>query len=109
MEKWKEGDLNSLLNEGRTIQDRLPKTYSDKSEQQLSRSFANMMFQGKIQAALQLLSNKGKGSVLHLNDVYDDSTTVKDILKKKHPEGVIATSDSTIRSIPPCRYSSSHF
>ena len=101
MEKWKEGDLNSLLNEGRTIQDHLPKTYSDKSEQQLSRSFANMMFQVKIQAALQLLSNKGKGSVLHLNDVYDNSTTVKDILKKKHPEGVIVISDSTIRSISP--------
>ena len=60
-----------------------------------------MMFQGNTQAALQLLSNKGKGSSLHLNDVYDDSTTMKDILKKKHLEGVIATPDSTIRGIPP--------
>ena len=61
LELWKEGDLTSLLREGRAIQARLPKAHPRRSEQQLSRSFANLMFHGKTQAALQLLSNKGKG------------------------------------------------
>ncbi len=100
LERWKEGDLTSLLSEGRAIQNRLSKSHSvrgkQKQQQQVSRLFANLMFQGKTQAALQLLSNKGKGSVLRLNDTVDDSTTVKDILKSKHPNGVAASPDSII-------------
>ena len=62
------------------------------------------MFHGKTQAALQLLSNKGKGDVLHLSDVVGNSsisTTVKDVLKSKHPDAVAATSDSIINESPP--------
>ena len=101
LELWKEGDLTSLLREGRAIQARLPKAHPSRSEQQLSRSFA---IHGKTQAALQLLSNKGKGDVLHLNDVVGNSsisTTVKDVLKSKHPDAVAATSDSIINESPP--------
>lgn len=61
-------DLTSLLREGRTIQNRIPKVFSKQCKQQLSRSFANLMFQGKTHAALQLLANKGTGDLLHLND-----------------------------------------
>ena len=104
LELWKEGDLTSLLREGRAIQARLPKAHPRRSEKQLSRSFANLMFQGKTQAALQLLSNKGKGGVLHLSDVVENSsisTTVKDVLKSKHPDAVAATSNSIINGSPP--------
>ncbi len=65
---WNAGDLSSLLEEGRAIQDRLHKTFTKRKEQQLSRSFAKLMFEGKTHAALQLLSDKGKGGFLHLKD-----------------------------------------
>ena len=59
LELWKLGDLTNLLREGRAIQDRLPNIHHRQNEQQLSRSFANLMFQGKTQAALRLLSRFG--------------------------------------------------
>ena len=95
------GDLTNLLREGRAIQDRLPKLHHRQNEQQLSR---NLMFQGKTQAALRLLSNKSKGGLLHLNDVIGNSTiptTVKDVLKSKHLEAAVATSDTIISGSPP--------
>ena len=91
--KWKKGDM---LREGRAIQDRLPKTHSRQNgQQQLPRSFARLMFQGKTNAALQLLSNNCKGSVLHLNDTVRDSTV------RKHPDGTPALPESTIDGVPP--------
>ena len=104
LELWKIGDLTNLLREGRAIQDPLPKVHHRQNEQQLSRSFANLMFQGKTQALLGLLSNKSKGGLLHLNDVIGNSstpTTVKDVLKSKHPEAAVATSDTIISRSPP--------
>ncbi len=101
LKMWSDGDLASLLWECRAIQDRLPKTNHNTSrQQQLSSSFANLMFQGKTNAALQLLSNKGKGNLLQLNDVVGDST-VKEILKSKHPSGMSAMPESTINGTPP--------
>ena len=62
------------------------------------------MFEGKTQAALQLLSDKGKGGFLHLNDGVGSPstlTTVKDVLISKHPDAVRASSDTTISGSPP--------
>ena len=44
-----------------------------------------MMFQGKTQAALQLLTDQGKGGLLHLDDPVTPLSTVKDVLLSKHP------------------------
>ena len=47
MKLWKEGDIVSLLHEGRTIQQRLPKTpWDPKSQEKLARSFAKLMMEG---------------------------------------------------------------
>ncbi len=57
------------------------------------------MFKGKTQVALRLLSTKGKGGLLHLNDEIENSTittTVKDVLKTKHPDAVAATPNNII-------------
>ena len=47
------------------------------------------MFQGKVNAALQLLSSQGKGRVLGVDDIIDQGDNAKksvlDILKSKHP------------------------
>ena len=91
LKQWKEGSLNELVLEGRTIQSRLPKFNTSKAQQSLSRSFANLMFAGKIKAALVLLSKAQRGGVLHLGDPSDpsnpESPTVRDVLNSKHPQG----------------------
>ena len=102
---WKEGSLNDLTLEGRTIQSRLPKFNPSTAKQNLSRSFANLMFVGKTKAALDLLSQAQKGGVLHLNDPSDpnnpDSPTVREVLKSKHPQGQYAHAECIIPSTPP--------
>lgn len=68
LDTWREGDLNELLREGRTIQQCISKTSPSFNNEQTSHSFANLMFQGKTKAALHLLSEQSKGGVLHLVD-----------------------------------------
>lgn len=102
---WEDGNISELLSEGRTIQSRLSKLRTHQEKDQLSRSFANLMFQGKTHAALQLLSDKGKGRVLRFSDTITlkESTpcTVKDVLMSKHPPGQLASADVIIGDVPP--------
>ena len=84
------GDLTNLLLEGRTLQNSLPKSGpSANSNAKLARTFSNLMFQGKTSTALQLLTQQGRGGVLHVHDPVDasdpDSLTIIDVLKSKHP------------------------
>ena len=53
---WRDGNLNDLVLEGRTIQQRLPKRPPSRDAQQLAHSFANLMFVGKHQSHLCALS-----------------------------------------------------
>ena len=59
LKNWKEGNLQDLLQEGRTIQKGLrkavPKINKDTSTSS-ARSFAKLMFEGKCGAALKMLS-----------------------------------------------------
>ncbi|MCG8625031.1 MAG: hypothetical protein MJE68_23905, partial [Proteobacteria bacterium] len=64
---WLGGDLDELLKEGRTIQQRIPKASPSLSNDRLAHSFANLMFHGKTRAALRLLSDECKGAVLQLD------------------------------------------
>ena len=97
---WYKGDINSLVLEGRSLQQRLPypSKNDNKEKDTLDRAFSRLMFQGKTNAALQLLSHKGRSSVLHVNDPTDandpDSKHVLDILKSKHPHGKPATQEA---------------
>ena len=58
------------------------------------------MFEGKTNAALRLLSQRGNGGVLHVNDPIDhddaESQTVLDILKSKHPSPQPATPEAVL-------------
>ena len=66
---WKEGNIDTLLHEGRTIQSRFRTTSSpsNSDEQHTSQQFVKFMKQGKLRAALRLLEqNRGSG-VLSLN------------------------------------------
>ncbi len=68
---WKHGDIDELVEEGRAIQNRLPKQQNSTTEKNTARSFANQMFAEKCKAALDLLSNNERGTLLHLNDPSD--------------------------------------
>ena len=49
------------------------------------------MFNGKTHAALELLTNNGKGGVLHIDHVLESGADAglsdKEVLKAKHPVG----------------------
>ena len=58
LESWLDGDLNDLLFEGRTIQQRISRSSSNNNQQHLSRAFGNLMFQGKTKAACSSTSDR---------------------------------------------------
>lgn len=101
---WKEGNLNELTLEGRTIQKRFPKVYHQSESQNLHRSFANLMFAGKTKGALDLLSHSQPGGVLHLQDPSEpgnqDSPTVRETLINKHPQGQQVNPNCIVSSPP---------
>ena len=106
MFSWIAGDIKCLLNEGQSIQKRLPKTghlFNDLG--QLARSFSKLMFQGEIHAALQLLEKGGKGGILHPDDKVDtnnpDSLSVLEVLKSKHPYAQQANTEALIQGPVP--------
>ena len=86
LHQWFSGDIAGLLSEGRIIQNRLsqkaPKDHT--REERKTRAFANLMFQGKVRAALRLLPEQASPGILSL-DQEVDGTPVRDILKDKHP------------------------
>ena len=102
---WKAGNLNSLVEEGRAIQHRLPKIRSNQSDSNLARRFANLMFCGKTHAALDLHANNGKSGVLHIDHVLESGVnagqSVKDVLKTKHPKGQNASPGDIPHESPP--------
>ncbi len=104
---WKEGDLNELTIEGRTIQQRIPKSSSTKTQEHLARSFAKLMFQGKTKAALLLLTTQTKGGVLHLDDTIDtadlEQRKVRDITSTplvSPPTQILSLRSSLLLLIP---------
>ena len=92
LKTWKAGDFDNLLLEGRTIQQRLGSRKRPQEEpDQLARAFSNLMLKGNTKAALRLISEGSRGGILHLSDTAlshgDESQSVLDILKSKHPSG----------------------
>ena len=89
LQHWLNGDLEELTREGRTIQQRLPKGGHARASPNLAQTFSNLMFKGKCKAALDLLSDSGKGGVLHLdahiNPDDPSSLSVREALLQKHP------------------------
>ena len=87
---WLDGDLDNLLFEGRTLQQRITKSAledNSKRQKRHARSFANLMFEGKTKAAICLLTAESKRGVLRLCDEVDGKRTVRDVLIEKHPPG----------------------
>ena len=105
MKLWLGGDLNNLVLEGRTIQYIIPKVYARKdSNDYIANQFSKLITLGKTKAALDLLANHEKGSVLKLDDTISmdngENRIVRDILKSKHPPSHAAYPDSIIDRDP---------
>ena len=98
---WAAGDIEALVKEGRVIQKHLLKRFGKRQEEHLSCSFANLMFLGKTQEALDLLSQETRGELLHLSDLVNpsdpSSQTVKEALKEKHPTAHTAPPEALIQ------------
>ena len=89
---WHSNDFMTLLEEGRCIQAHLP-THSPASARSISdddlddTKFSNLVFNGKIQSAIRMVTGRSSGGVLGMDDVVDeaDGRSVRDILRSKHP------------------------
>ena len=78
---------------------------SQRLDVNLARTFSDLMLRGKTSAALDLLSQKGKGGVLRAADPAnpDDpaSPTVLEVLKSKHPHAQPATTEALLPDLDP--------
>ena len=86
LKTWLEGDIESLLNEGRTIQSHLHRGKKHRSQEDVTRTFTKLMFLGRVSSAMRVLTSASSGSVLDL-DTDVSGKSVRDILKEKHPLG----------------------
>ena len=92
MKLWLDSDLNALVLEGRAIQQRFNGSssrggHNSDSDHRTAYSFAQLMFEGKTKPALDLFSGVHRGKKLGLNELVDadESLTMRDLLKSKHP------------------------
>ena len=95
MSTWLEGDINTLLLEGRVIQQRIRRQHTKDENETLAKSFTKLMRKGNVKSALRLLS-KTQGTLLSVNQPAtpdDDGKTVLDILREKHPPACDVSDD----------------
>ena len=79
IEKWKKGEIESLVREGRVIQRRIGE-YKGTGPPNRSKVFAKLIMEGQINSALRFLNESTSGGVLSLTD------DVMEQLRKKHPD-----------------------
>ena len=93
LQLWKDGNLNSLLDEGRAIQSQFDGECRGKIKptDQISRTFSKLMMEGKVRSALRLISKGNNGQPLRLDNLVENGNTnnppetVLEALLKKHP------------------------
>ena len=98
---WNSGAMESLLTEGRCLQEVLFRTTRrgrTKGESDPAREFGDRIRQGKVNDALRLLiPNNDNRGVLKIDDLIDipgqAPTTVQHLLQEKHPNGQPASPD----------------
>ena len=61
LKQWMNGDINGLLDEGRTIQQQLDGQHEQRYGEHTARVFAKLMMEGKVRAAHRLISEDDNG------------------------------------------------
>ena len=94
LDLWGEGKFDELMAESRQIQKcfNRDRTKWEKVSDRKSLSFAKLLMEGKLKAAIAFLSNNcSNAGPLSLTDFVDDNDhslgTVRDVLLSKHPAG----------------------
>ena len=86
LKQWMNGDIEGLLEEGRTIQHRLNSHHnqSQRSPEHTARVFAKLMMEGKVRAALQVISEDNSWGLLNLDSrvAPNSPETVREVLMK---------------------------
>ena len=106
LELWKKGSFVELLNEGCAIQKQLPNGSRYPKNNGWTKSFADLMFQGRTRDALHLLDQvaDSAGQFLSLDtsiNLPDGMKTVRDILVEKHPPpGPLSPDHVLLQSTP---------
>ena len=81
LQLWKDKKISELLSEGKTIQSRIKlSTPTVNNEETLSKKFAQLMMQGKVNPAIRLLEKGSKSGILPLSE------NTMECLLEKHPE-----------------------
>ena len=102
--------IDSLIREGRFLQRSVERKHQHSDDRSASH-FSQLMLAGKTKAALRLLSDEGRGSVLQVHQRVDQgnpgSKAVQQVLKDKHPlscdideDAMLPDSHRTIDSHP---------
>ena len=81
LQLWENNNISELLQESRTLQNRLPKSQTKMTEDELTKRFTNLMLQGNVKQAVRLLEKDASNGALPLN------TETLEELQTKHPEG----------------------
>ena len=92
LNQWKDGHIEKLLVEGKTIQERLFKeSTKNQSSDRKATLFARFMEDGKVNKALKLLERSNKGGILPLTE------ETFEVLLEKHPKASEASNDILIQ------------
>ena len=92
LNQWKDGQIEKLLVEGKTIQERLFKdSTKNQSSDRKATLFARFMEDGKVNKALKLLESSNKGEILPLRE------ETFEVLLEKHPKAFEASNDILIQ------------
>ena len=87
LELWENGNIIELLNEGQSIQERLPTGDGPKGIAKISVKFKELMQKRNVNGALKLLTNEMSNSILPLTE-----ETLSQ-LEIKHPDNRDASAD----------------
>ena len=93
--QWEQGEFDDLLREANTIQAKLLTNHKGLNEERLAKTFAKLVLEGKINAAMKLLDHQGGSGVLPLSE-----RTINE-LKRKHPAASEADPSLLVDGEPP--------
>ena len=98
---WEKGDIAELLREGKAIQRSLKAMSSRRDAKEdaiTARNFTQLMMEGRVRAALQLLTSETRSCILSLEEVIGDGSgrTVRDVLEEKQPHPEPAHADTIL-------------
>ena len=109
LDAWVAGQFHDLLMECWTLQAHLRHHRhitcgcSGDEVSQRSHTFACLMLQSKLKAALRLLNNNSQGRVLDFEDTVQSSSsgrTIWEVLRDNHPSGQLADPDALVTAEP---------